>query len=182
MDSTLGTRGETQTRGLIISVTGHRPEKVGGYRGHGKLTLFAEKVLDAVGPDLVITGMALGWDQAVAWACLELGISFHAYIPFIGQEHRWPGEAQTAYRNLLLVAEETVVVSPGPYEAWKMHKRNEAMVNAADEVVALWNGTSGGTEACVKYAEKTSTPVLNVWDEWKKFDQSASSTIARSSI
>jgi len=58
------------------------------------------------------------------------------------------------------------VCEPG-YAAWKMQRRNEAMVDACTHVLALWDGSSGGTENCVKYAEKKRKPIINLWAIWK---------------
>ena len=40
------------------------------------------------------------------------------------------------------------------YKPYLMQKRNEYMVDHADEVIAVWNGNSGGTKNCVEYAIK----------------------------
>lgn len=156
---------------LIIAATGHRPDKLGGYNSFvtRELQRLAEKELFARKPNTVITGMALGWDQAVGWAAKSLKIPFHAYIPFAGQELKWPPASQDAYRELLSYAGEIVVCSPGGYEARKMHIRNERMVDVCDELLALWNGTAGGTASCIAYARKRGRPVHNCWQAWVKF-------------
>ena len=46
--------------------------------------------LERARPDAVISGMALGWDQAVARATADLGIPWVAAITFEGQESKWP--------------------------------------------------------------------------------------------
>lgn len=38
-------------------------------------------------------------------------------------------------------------------------KRNEDMVNIADEVLIIWDGISNGTNYTVKYAEKCGKPL-----------------------
>ena len=40
------------------------------------------------------------------------------------------------------------------YHPAKMQKRNEFMVDNCDILIALWNGTSGGTKNCINYAKK----------------------------
>ena len=47
-----------------------------------------------------------------------------------------------------------------------MFLRNEWMVNNADRVVALWNGTPGGTTGTVNYAKQQGIPIDNLWDKW----------------
>ena len=124
---------------------------------------FAEFWLKRVKPATVISGMALGWDQALAQAALNLDIPYYAYIPFNGQESKWPVNSQDVYRFLLNKADHIVECSEPGYAVWKMQHRNECMVKDADVVLALWNGSSGGTANCVDYAEKVKKQVVNLW-------------------
>lgn len=153
---------------LIVAATGHRPDKLGGYSAviADKLEALAAEELFKRKPGTVITGMALGWDQAVGWAAKALRIPFHAYIPFLGQESKWPRHSRAKYIELLSYADEIVVCSPGDYAPQKMHIRNERMIDVCDEVLALWNGSPGGTEACLVYARARSRPIHNCWDIW----------------
>ena len=41
------------------------------------------------------------------------------------------------------------------------------MVDRSDSIVALWNGTSGGTKNCIDYAEKKGKPIINLWERFK---------------
>lgn len=75
-----------------------------------------------------------------------------AAVPFIGQELKWPQVSQDRYKLLLAKARETVIVSPGGYAAWKMQKRNEFMVDHANLLVAVWDGSPGGTKNCYDFA------------------------------
>ncbi len=162
---------------MIISGTGHRPNKleVHGIQAYpdsfayDRLVSLSMAILDAEKADKVISGMALGFDMALAQAAIYLKTPFVAAIPFVGQEKQWPEKSQAYYRNLLEQADEIAEVSPPGYEAKKMHIRNEWMVNHTDKVIALWNGnTSGGTASCVKYAESTNTEIVNYWSVWEK--------------
>lgn len=152
---------------MIVAGTGHRPDKLGGYENRTRLALggLATEYLSRKKPDLVISGMALGWDQALAGAAIALGIPLCAIIPFEGQERKWPEDAQARYARLLASAGEVVVASPWPSTS-AMQKRNEMMVDRADRVVALWDGSWGGTFNCVKYAEKTRVPIDHLWNRW----------------
>jgi len=40
--------------------------------------------------------------------------------------------------------------------------RNEKMVNAADLVIAFWNGKSKGTKSLIKYAEKIGKELIKI--------------------
>lgn len=153
----------------IIAATGHRPERLGGHDHKTQLALggLATEYLTRNHPDKVISGMALGWDQAVASACVALDIPFIAAVPFEGQESRWPAAAQEHYRWLLDAAADVIFVVEGLAPTMgAFQRRNEWMVDNADRMVALWDGSWGGTFNCVRYAEKRGVPIDNLWDRW----------------
>jgi len=43
-----------------------------------------------------------------------------------------------------------------------MQKRNEWMVDHSDYVIAVWDGSKGGTGNCVKYAIKQEKEILQL--------------------
>lgn len=152
-----------------VAVTGHRPEKVGGYgiTARRALGAFAVEQLRLANPDHVITGMALGWDQAIAAGCVILGIPFTAAVPFEGQARAWPKDAQDRYDRLFSFAGRRVVICDEFTPAVRaLQKRNEWMVDHGDEVLALWDGSFGGTHNCIVYAHKKGVRVTNLWDRW----------------
>lgn len=126
---------------MIISATGHRPNKLGGYDTKISNILFDVAEDWITGTDLsitkIISGMALGWDQTVAWAAYNLNIPFIAAVPFEGQERMWPSQSQRNYQYLLKVAYEVIIVTEGQYAPWKMQVRNEWMVDRCDAMLAL---------------------------------------------
>lgn len=162
----------------VVSFTGHRPDKLGGYGNRQQVEDFAKSVIGAmvsIGTlDKAIVGMALGWDQAVAVACIHHRVPFIAAVPFNGHHYRWPIRSQKRYEALLEQAAETVVVSSGrPEEPWEattmLHERDHWMVDRSERLCALWNSDkAGGTFKTVKYAEKVGKPVANVWGIWEQ--------------
>ncbi len=87
---------------MILAATGHRLDKLGGYDLLIQLDLlkFSKIVLPQLKPDKVISGMALGFDQAIAEAAYQLKIPYVAAVPFVGQESVWPEEAQIKYKYI----------------------------------------------------------------------------------
>lgn len=146
-----------------VAVTGHRPDRVGGYAPNALGRKLQELVQAQLGEELrrigethpglhAISGMAQGVDQWFAQECVRLGIPFTAAVPCDGQEVRWPTSARERYAELLGYAAKTVVVCPGPYQAWKMQRRNQWMVDRCNLLLAVWDGGAGGTANCVLYA------------------------------
>lgn len=158
---------------LVFAATGHRPDKLGGYNAdvHQRLVALAWTYLGKARPDQVISGMALGWDQAWAEAATHHNIPFIAAVPFEGQEMRWPRSSQVAYTALLAQAAEVQFIDPdvrGAEEAIRaMQRRNRWMVDRCSQLVALWNGTSGGTSNCIRYATTKGRFIVNLWDYWQ---------------
>lgn len=155
---------------LIVAATGHRPEKVGGYSdaAFNHLVLLAKQHLRTERPREMIVGMALGWDQAVAQACVDLDIPYTAAVPFEGQEELWPVASRSKYKRLLTWASRVEIVTERytmPV-ARALQVRNEWMVDRCETVLALWDGTFGGTHNCILYAEKQRRPIVNLWEKF----------------
>jgi uncharacterized phage-like protein YoqJ len=150
----------------VVAGTGHRPDKLGGYSlaAHMDLVATARGWLEQHPVRGVISGMALGWDQALALAAADLGIPFMAAVPCDEQDRMWPAGSRRDYQRLLARAAKVLVVSPGPYAAWKMQTRNVWMVDRADIILAMWNGTSGGTANCIEYAKSRGKTITNLWN------------------
>lgn len=152
---------------FVVAFTGHRPEKLGGYGAVNTVRdvlkeSLSKRLLDlrAEHSDLrCISGMALGFDQWAVEVCIDLGIPFEAAIPFQGQESCWPEASQAHYRELLKKAATVTVVCEGVYAPWKMQRRNEHMTNNCDLLLAAWDGSSGGTANCVRYAQRIGKTV-----------------------
>lgn len=153
---------------MIIAVTGHRPDKLGGYSPVilNRLIEGAIRYLEEKKPDTTISGMAQGWDTAWALASLELKIPLVCALPFEGQFIKWPLESQARWGDIVGRASKVIFVYKGEYAAWKLLARNKWMVDHCDKVCALWDGSSGGTAHCVAYAQKKNKPIDNVWDDF----------------
>lgn len=151
---------------MIISFTGHRPNKLGGFNIPNPTYDFVVKsirdLLIDLKPEKAISGMALGVDQWAAEICLELGIPLTAAVPFVGQEKIWPVSSVVKFNEILDKATEKVIVSPGGYAAWKMQVRNQWMVDNSDKVIAVFDGSKGGTGNCVEYIKKVGKPLIIV--------------------
>lgn len=151
-----------------LAATGHRSDKLGGYsnEAHNYLIKIAIDCLVEQSPEKIISGMALGWDMAWAEAGQTLNIPVVAAVPFLGQDEVWPPFSRIKYKNILSKCVDVIFVCDQGYAPWKMQIRNEYMVDHCDLLVALWNGSNGGTGNCIKYANKVNKPILNLWDKF----------------
>lgn len=156
---------------MIVAGTGHRPQKLGGFgiEARKHRIRVATRALEELRPSLLISGMALGWDQALVIAALKLEIPYHAYIPGTWQANNWPESSRAAWARLCECATKVVDASyGGPYNIEAMQVRNMLMVDNCDHLAALWDGSSGGTANCLKYARSVNRPITNFWEDYLK--------------
>lgn len=151
---------------MKITITGHRPDKLDNdYTYQSELSKKIIKVLqeqiELLKPTEMISGMALGIDTIWAVLAIKNKIPLHASIPCEEHSGKWPKPSQDLYRKLLRYSKcEAVLVSEGYYTPGCMQKRNEYMVDRCDMLIAVWDGTPGGTANCVRYAEKVDKVIL----------------------
>lgn len=150
----------------MVAFTGHRPQKIGGFNTPNPIYNFINneitRTLIDLKPTKAISGMALGIDQIAVEVCIKLGIPFIAAVPFKGQELAWPIASQKKYFELLERADSIEYVSPGGYAAWKMQVRNQFMVDRCDVLIAVFDGTPGGTKNCFDYAVAKSKKIIRI--------------------
>lgn len=145
---------------MIIAGTGHRSI---AYPVDRIVTSIVDELL-SLNPTKVISGMALGWDMALADAAVFLDIPFRAAVPFPGQPDLWPVDQKARYHRLLEQAEDVTYISE--FTVGRAYEiRNRWMIDRADLVLAYWDGSlNGGTANAVRYANKKKVPLKNLWD------------------
>lgn len=144
---------------MILAASGHQPDKIlaGGKNAYDPqvaraLVDFALTRLERMRPDVVITALGLGWEQAIGQACAECGIPFVASVRS-GKDAKWGDKSSRTYRWLL--GQSVRRVDGGTREA----------VDAADQVLALWAKPTPP----VLYAEQQGKPTTNVWADWQRW-------------
>jgi uncharacterized phage-like protein YoqJ len=174
---------------IRICFTGHRPNKLGGYDWSSKknqnimfeLYVKIETLLkDNLNENFrFICGGALGIDQMAfdicyktkRFTCPELQIELVLAMPFKNQDNNWIQESKDKLKSQRERADKVVLVDTldkykcnkvpvGEYHTEKMQLRNEFMVNNSDIVIAVWDGTNGGTANCVKYAQVENKEII----------------------
>jgi uncharacterized phage-like protein YoqJ len=171
-----------------ICFTGHRPDKLGGYNWKTKqniqlLSKLNEVILSifetkGIKETIFIFGGALGIDQMSFSICEQIRNKRKLYvelvlaIPFEKQDSNWIGaEDKQRYNHQKTVADEVVFVDTiegyqfngvpvGEYHVAKMQLRNQWMVDHSDLVIAVFDGTKGGTGNCINYAKKKNKEIL----------------------
>lgn len=171
---------------MRIAFTGHRPDKLGGYDLNSPYNLKVRKRIK----DLVLkvielkkdnkyefyTGGALGVDTIAFEVCQEIKkelegkteIRVVLCIPFEGFHKVWINQqAKDRLQSHIDVADDIAIVDllEEYYTSelmYKYQKRNEFMVNHCDLLIAVHDGSSGGTKNCIEYAEKIGKKILTI--------------------
>lgn len=148
-----------------VSFTGYRPNKLpfSGELDPGCVDLLRrinEQISDLYehGAGEFFTGMALGVDIWCAEAVLGLRerhpeIKLTAVIPCREQESKWNAQDQQRYQGILSQCDKVICISES-YTNDCMLKRDRALVELCDVLIAVFDGKPGGTKYTVDYAAK----------------------------
>jgi uncharacterized phage-like protein YoqJ len=178
----------TQNPPLVVCGTGHRTQVILSMtqkmvheqeaKCEARLQELCEAALIQVQATKVISGLALGFDTALAEAAVKLKLPLVAAVPFEGQEAFWNDKQQKRYHELRKLAVEVVVVSDlsrteasGKETAAAYHARDKWMVDNCDLVVALYcqeKKKKSGTGVTVRYAESINKTIKNLWSSFVK--------------
>lgn len=157
---------------MICCVTGHRPDGFPFIRNQNDpsytryMNTLSETIEELMqnGYSHFITGMAEGADMDFA----RLVLHHKAHHPHIVLEAALPypvpscNHISVAVQDRIALLEhcdKVVEISPA-YHRGCMQKRNIFMVDQADLVLAIWNGTEkGGTWNTIRYARQQNKPI-----------------------
>jgi len=162
-------RSTPQPQGpLVVAGTGHRWQRLDIPRtpaAESRLVAIARAFLEPLNPDRVISGLALGWDTALAMAAVQLHLPLECCMPGKRgqQESRWDWGDQGTHEWLVRqsVAHSWIGAEyPFPKACVE---RDLYMVHRASLMVALWNGQPSGTGTTVRAADRKGIPVVNLW-------------------
>lgn len=119
-------------------------------------------------PLLGASGVAQGFDQDACGVWARLDVPYVAVIPFPGHESRWPAPAQRTYQNVLRHAAGVLYVTPSgrnlsDEEAKAaLLARNDRLIAIGDEMISLWDGTSGGTGHATTGFQRAGRRVIRI--------------------
>ncbi len=151
---------------MKIAITGHRPNKLGNdYDLTSPLIAKIKKIIIEIlkehEPDTLISGMALGIDTLFAKIAIEQKINLIAAIPCGNQSQFWTDKAKDEYNSIIKHIRTTpIYISRLPFTNWCMQTRNQWMVDNCDLLIAVYDGTEGGTQNCIRYAEKQRRKII----------------------
>ena len=155
---------------MVLAFTGHRPEKLpwGSDETDPRCAALKQQLLEAVraaaeeGYDTFLCGMARGCDLYFAECVLSLGLRLEAYLPCPSQTRAWSEADRVRQTELLLGCAAVYMVEP-EYSPGCMLRRNQKMVDAADALLTVYDGSPGGTGAAIDYAKRRGKRLAGLW-------------------
>lgn len=111
-----------------------------------------------------ISGMAQGADLYFAEAALALkekypDLTVEGAVPCPTQADRWPEEERRRWRRVLDACDLETLVQQN-YDRFCMHRRDRYMVDRSSAILAVFDGTPGGTMYTLNYAMKEHLDIL----------------------
>lgn len=144
---------------MKIAFTGHRPNKLYGYdkneEGNQKiLEIMGKKIeqyiIDNNGEVEFTSGMALGTDIWLADIVVKLRrkypkVKLHCALPIENHSKMWNKKDKAIHSKMLDKADSYEIVSEGDYTSKCMLVRDAYMVERADMLLAVFDGSKSGT-------------------------------------
>ena len=144
--------------------TGHRPAILPWRydEGDSRCVELKSRIHDAVeaaydeGYRHFLCGMAMGCDLYFCECVLALrdthpDVTVEAAIPCPTQADAWPADQRERYERLVATCDFETVVS-SKYTSSCMQRRDRYMVDHASLLIAVFDGSPGGTQYTVQYA------------------------------
>lgn len=160
---------------MVLAFAGHRPEKLPwGSNEDDPRCVALKQTMDAAiaaavaaGYDTFLCGMARGCDFYFAEAVREAmahepKLRLEAFLPCPSQADRWQEADALRQKELLIGCTAVYMVEPS-YSKGCMLRRNRAMIQRADALLTVWDGSPGGTEAAIRYARGLGKPIRGLW-------------------
>ena len=149
--------------------TGHRPHKL-KMREKDSRRLLDEAIDNAIaaGYRTFMTGMAEGVDITAAEIIIEKKNKIKELRLICALPHPGFGNGRTEKEkhrfNDIIKKSDYVITISEEYFRGCYQKRNKYMVDNCSLVIAIYNGSVGGTKNTVAYARKNGLEIVNVLD------------------
>jgi uncharacterized phage-like protein YoqJ len=155
-------------------ISGHRPKKL-PFRDYEdgpdcrRLMMLLASEVDKMlenGVTSFLTGMAPGTDIIAARIVLEKrrdhsadDIRLIAVVPYEGQADQWPEIYRERYFRILSLADEVVTLYTRKTDTC-IREVCRYMVDACDHLIAVYNGSEGGTQYTIDYAAEKGRDIV----------------------
>ena len=159
---------------LTCAFTGHRPSKLSYLRNadHPDYCRLSDMLratcLELYGEGFTrfLSGMALGVDMLAAEVVLKVReehpeVSLACVLPCRDQANRWQEADRLRYQDILRQADEVVCLQES-YSRFAMLARDRYLVKHSECLLAVFNGSPGGTKYTVDCALRAGRRVVRI--------------------
>ena len=163
-----------RARPVSCCFTGHRPNKLpwGSNEEDPRCKALKTRLWDVMetayeeGYRHFICGMAQGCDLYFCECVLALrqlhpDVTVEAAVPCPTQADSWPAAQRERYQRLLEACDFETMVS-AQYSSTCMQRRDRYMVDHASLLIAVFDGSVGGTRYTMEYAMRRGLSVLDL--------------------
>ena len=125
----------------------------------------------AIGVDQIAFEVVDGLKEVIWFINEDITIKNNIAIPFKDQDSLWRINDKERYKSQKKRADNVIYVDTekgyevsgteeGKYDARKMQKRNEYMVDNSDILIAVFDGSKSGTKNCIDYAKEHNKEII----------------------
>ena len=157
---------------MTCAFTGHRKIEAEHKKNLPDLLARAINYAYTQGCRRCIAGGALGFDTEAARAVIRFrmthpDVSLILFLPCLDQDAEWNMMQKDAYGFVLNFADEVKYISE-EYTKSCMKKRNMAMAEECDILIAYASRSTSGAGQTMRMAEKLGNPVYNLYPHVEK--------------
>lgn len=152
--------------------TGHRNIKYGHKAGLVHLLSVAVSAAYDKGCRRFIAGGAVGFDTLAAREVLRFRISHPdvsliLFLPCFDQDAGWGERQRDSFEYILSQADEVKYISE-TYDRECMKRRNQAMAEECDMMIAYVGHQRSGSSQTLRFATSLGKECINLYDEFEK--------------
>lgn len=157
---------------MTCAFTGHRRIEVAHKKKLGNLLSRAINYAYEQGCRRFIAGGALGFDTEAAREVLRFrmshpDVSLVLFLPCIDQDAEWSAGQKDAFGYILNSADEIKYLAD-EYTKTCMKKRNMAMAEECDMLIAYASRSTSGSGQTIRMAQKLGKQVYNLYPQLEK--------------
>jgi ribonuclease HI len=148
--STAG-RDKRLPQGRLVLVTGHRPDRLGGYEPNPQSTAVRDRIertlaamVEVDGPLTVVSGLRLGAEQLGAEAAIALGLPLVAVLPFPNPDAPWPKTSREWFAEVVGAADVAITLEQKEPATKQLAgaaiaRRDAWLARQVDAAVVVWD-------------------------------------------
>jgi uncharacterized phage-like protein YoqJ len=146
-----GGRDKRLPQGRLVLVTGHRPDRLGGFEPNPQSAAVRDRIertlaamVEVDGPLTVVSGLRLGAEQLGAEAAIALGLPLVVVLPFPNPDAPWPKTSRDWFAEVVGAADVAITLeqkepATKPLAGAAIARRDAWLARQVDAAVVVWD-------------------------------------------